>query len=220
MEELAFTVEHHGPVVVGIAGSRGSGGSVELVVRDSKARAVVVRDDEHAANKRELVVVDPDTVVATLEVKRISTPYYTRVDVGELNALNDNVLCVLQQRETLALQDSFSVNTQDGLVATDLERSRSSSVVGDGADGNVVVRSAARKLAKIKLAATLHSFSSDLIHRHGNSYLGTAALAVAARSGRSLAGEIELLGDKDDASHIVRKVLGKLIRSTRGNSGG
>lgn len=84
-------------------------------------------------------MIDPDTVVTTLEVESITTPYNTGVDVGELNALDDNVLCVLGQRQTLTLQDTLSANTQDGLVAANLESSRSSGVVGDGADGNVVV---------------------------------------------------------------------------------
>lgn len=84
--------------MVVVAAGRGGGSTVELVVGDSQARGRVVGDDEHAANKGELVVVDPDAIVASLEVKSITTPYDTRVDVGEFDTLDDDVLCVLGQR--------------------------------------------------------------------------------------------------------------------------
>jgi hypothetical protein len=115
-----------------------------------------MRDDEHAADKGELVMVDPDAVVASLEVESISAPYDTGVDVGELDALDNNVLRVLGQRQTLALQYTLAANTQDGLVAADLESRGSSGVVGDGADGNVVIGGGARQLPKVELTAVLH----------------------------------------------------------------
>ena len=115
-----------------------------------------MRDDEHAADKRELVVVDPDAVVAALEVESVSTPYDAGVDVGELNTLDDNVFRVLSQGQTLALQDTLATNTQDRLVAADLESRRSSGVVGDGANGNVIIGCGTRQFAKVELTAVLH----------------------------------------------------------------
>lgn len=70
-------------------------------------------DDEHASDQGEFVVVNPDAIVTTLEVESISSPYDTRVDVGKLDALNDDILCVLGQRQAFALQDTLSANTQD-----------------------------------------------------------------------------------------------------------
>lgn len=64
---VAVTVEHHGPVVVAVAGGRGGGDTVKLVVGDGSAGAVVVADDELTADQGDLVVVDPDTIVASLQ---------------------------------------------------------------------------------------------------------------------------------------------------------
>lgn len=142
--------------MVVVAAGRGGGGAVKLVVRDSQARGRVVRDDEHAADERELVVVDPDAVVASLEIESVSAPHHTGIDVGELDALDDDILCVLGQRQALAFQDTLAANTQDGLVAANLESRRSSGIVGDGADGNVVIGGGARELAKVELTTVLH----------------------------------------------------------------
>lgn len=102
-EKGEMLTEHHGPVVVAIAASGGGGNAIELVVGDSKTGCGIVGDDEHAADEREFVVVNPDAIVATLEIKSITSPHDTGVDVGELEALDDDVLCVLGQRKTLAL---------------------------------------------------------------------------------------------------------------------
>ena len=56
---IAVSVEHHGPVVVAVAGGGCGGLTVKLGVGDGQARWVVVGDDEHAADQRELAVVNP-----------------------------------------------------------------------------------------------------------------------------------------------------------------
>lgn len=191
--------EHHGPVVVVVAAGRGGGGAVEFVVGDGQARGRVVRDYEHAADEGESVVVDPDTIVAALEVESIASPYDARVDVGEFKTLDDHVLCVLDQGQTLALEHTLSTHTEDRLVAADLQRGRTSEVILDGADGHIVVRGGAGKLAEVELATT------------GS----TAGFPVTAGSSGRLSGEVKLLGDQNHTCSIIREVLGELVRCGR-----
>jgi hypothetical protein len=211
-------VEHHGPVVVVVAASGGGRGAIELVVGDGQARGRVVRDDEHAANKREFVVVDPDAVIAALEVECVATPYDTGVDVGELDTLNDNVLCVLGQRQAFAFQDAFAADAQDGFVATDFESGGTGSVVGDGADGDVVIGGSAGQLAEVELTAVLHCLVCALSVDKRQAYLSAARLPITAGASCGLASEVKLLRDQDNAGHIVRKVLCKLVRSSGSDS--
>jgi hypothetical protein len=100
---VALAVEHHGPVVVAVAGSRGVSDTVELGVGDGNARAVVVGHNEHAANLRELAVIDPNTIVLSLKLQSIASPDDSRVEVGDLDTLDDNVAGALLDGKTLAL---------------------------------------------------------------------------------------------------------------------
>ncbi|KAI6765265.1 hypothetical protein HG531_012364 [Fusarium graminearum] len=124
---VALAVEHHGPVVVAVAGSRSVSDTVELGVGDGEAGAVVVGDDEHATNLGELAVVDPDTIVLSLELQSITSPDDTGVELGDLNALDDDVAGALLNGKTLSFQDSLAV-TDDTLVASNRKRLRASGI--------------------------------------------------------------------------------------------
>lgn len=62
---VTVSVEHHGPVVVAVAGGGCGGLTVELGVGDGQARWVVVGDDHHTSDQRELAVVNPLRMVVS-----------------------------------------------------------------------------------------------------------------------------------------------------------
>jgi hypothetical protein len=182
---VALAVEHHGPVVVAVAGRRGVGDAIELGVGDGKTGAIVVTDDEHAADLGELAVINPYTIVKTLKLKRIAAPDNARVQVGDLNTLDDNVAGPLLEGKTLSLQDSLTV-TDDTLVATNRERLGTSNIVGNRANSNVIIATA-RQVSEVELTAV------------GS----TAALAVTAGASLDVSSEVELLIDIDNTGRIV-----------------
>lgn len=200
--ELLSSSDHHqSPVVIAVAGCRGGGDAVEFVVGQCCASTVVVGDDEHAADQGELVVVDPNLGVSSLEVERISTPDDTRVDCSELNALNDDVYRVLLDGETLALECTLGPNTEDTLVATNYESRATSSVILDRAHGNLV-GAVAGESAQVELATS--------------GRLAGDSIAACTSGGRS--SEVESLGEQDNASNVVRKIRRELGIGGRGDS--
>jgi hypothetical protein len=197
---VALTVEHHGPVVVAVARSRSVGDAVKFGVGDGEPGAIVVRDDEHAADLGELAVIDPDTIVETLELESVTTPYNAGVDVGEFDALDNDVLGSLLDRQTLALENSLTV-TDDTLVAANREGLRTSSVVGDGANRDIVITSA-RKITEVKLT-TIAS---------------TAALAITTSTSLDLSSKVKLLVEVDNTRSVISKKRSKLLSRRRRNS--
>lgn len=80
-----------------------------------------------------LDVIDPDHVSAG-DGDSITTPDVFRVDVGEVDILNDNVLDAVGHVDTLALDDTGGALADQGLVGLDLDRVPGSLVISDGAD--------------------------------------------------------------------------------------
>lgn len=197
---VALTVEHHGPVVVAVAGRRGVGDAIELRVGDGKTGAIVVTDDEHAADLGELAVINPHTIVKSLKFESIAAPDNARVQVGDLYALDDNVAGSLLEGKTLSVQDSLTV-TDDTLVATNRERLGTSNIVGDRADSDVITATA-RQVSEVELTAV------------GS----TAALAVTAGASLDVSSEVELLVDVDNTGRIVGEKLGELFGGSRSDS--
>lgn len=69
----------------------------------------------HAANERNLDVIDPD-VGDTIEGKGVTSPDVLRVQFGDLDVLNDDVSGALIELETLASDDTGAADTKDSLV--------------------------------------------------------------------------------------------------------
>lgn len=191
---VTVSVEHHGPVVVAVAGGGCGGLTVELGVGDGQAGWVVVGDDHHAADQRELAVVNPDTVVA-IELESIATPDQTGVQVGDGDTLDDDVLGLGGKAETLALQNTLSVGGDDTLVAADLESVESSSVVLQ-----VGHRGGIRLLTTAPVGGSIKSLLAGSLRTPWR----------AAGGGLGCASEVEGLGEVDHSGGVVRQQVGEL----------
>lgn len=193
-DPVTVSVEHHGPVVVAVAGGRCRGLTVKFGVGDGQAGCAVVGDDEHAANLGELAVVNPDTIVA-IELKSITSPDQAGVQVGDGDTLDDDILGRRVQAETLALQNTLSVGGDDALVAANLQR-----VQG----GSVVLQAGDRGGIRLLTAAPVGSSVKSLLAVRGRAPWRTA------RGGLGRAGEVKGLGEVDHAGGIVREKSSEL----------
>lgn len=81
-----------------------------------------------------LDMVDPDHI-GTSNGDSITAPHVLRVDLSEVDVLDDNVLNAIGHVDTLALDDTGGALADQGLVGLDLDRVPGSLVVCDGADG-------------------------------------------------------------------------------------
>ena len=82
-------------------------------------------------------MVNPD-VVSLVKGDGVSTPDVLRVDVGDLNVLDNDVLGTVDNAETLALDDTVAAFTNDRLVRGDSDTEGTSGVVSDGVDGGSI----------------------------------------------------------------------------------
>lgn len=87
----------------------------------------------HSLGLSHLDMVDPDHVSAG-DGDSITTPDVFRVDISEVDILNDNVLDAVGHVDTLALDDTGGALADQGLVGLDLDRVPGSLVISDGAD--------------------------------------------------------------------------------------
>lgn len=119
--EVVGADQQQGPVVLVVAADGPRGAAVELVVRyGDLAGGAPAGDDELAAGERELVVVDPDAVGA-VQGDCIATPDVLRVEVGEVDVLDDDVAGAAAKAQALAANDSLGAHADDGLVALDVD---------------------------------------------------------------------------------------------------
>lgn len=121
-------------VVVAVAVGRPVGGAVELGVGDGDTVGGSFAEDKVlAADAGGLDVVDPDHVSAG-DGDSITTPDVLRVDLGEVDVLDDDVLDTVGHVDTLALDDTGGALADKRLVGLDLDGVPASLVVGQGAD--------------------------------------------------------------------------------------
>lgn len=115
---ILLTNKQHGPVVLSVAARRPRRLSVKLVVGDGDvSRGSPARDEHLSTDEGELVVVDPD-LVGAVEGDGIATPDVLRVQVGDVDVLDDDVLCSAADAEALAHDDALVSDTDDTLVAS------------------------------------------------------------------------------------------------------
>lgn len=127
---ILLTDEEHSPVVLSVATRRPRRLSIKLVVGDGDVSCSSPARDEHlATDEGELVVVDPD-LVGAVEGDGIATPDVLRVQVGDVDVLDDDVLCSAADTEALSDDDTLASDTDDTLVASKVNRLSGCVVVG------------------------------------------------------------------------------------------
>lgn len=179
------------PVVVSVAGGGPLALAVDVAVGDAHAaRGVLAQDDVLAGDLVGSDVVDPDQV-GPGEGDGVTSPDVLGVQLRDADVLDDDVLHAVGHAQTLALDDSGGAGAEDGLVRGDLDGAQAGLVVGDRDGGRVgLVVGAPVVLVDGLLASGASSPGST-------SGLGCCALS---------SGEVEGLGQNDDASLGVREV--------------
>lgn len=81
-----------------------------------------------------LDVVDPDHV-SVIQGDGITTPDVVRVEVGDVDVLDDDVLCARDNSQTLALDNTSAAAADQRLVGLDSDAQKTGIVVGDGGLG-------------------------------------------------------------------------------------
>lgn len=139
---VAATGKVHGPVVVTVTGGRPRGVTIDVVVANGDTVAGLgAEDNVLTTNERGGAVVDPDEI-GVVDGDSITTPDVLRVQVGNVNILDNNVLGTADHADTLALDDALAANTDEGLVGSDVDAEQTGLVVLDrdlGGVGLVVV---------------------------------------------------------------------------------
>ena len=148
---------------------------------------VVSRDEHLAADQRDLDVVNPD-LVGAIQGDSITTPDVLRVELRNVNVLDDDILHAAGQTQTLAAKDTSTTNTDDGLVRSNRQALETGFVVG--ASGRWVV------------TAPVGTASLDGILAGAATAVGVWDAAVAILAG-VLTEEVELLVNKDHTGSVV-----------------
>jgi hypothetical protein len=123
----------------------------------------------------------------------ITTPDVLRVDIGEANVLNDNVLCVAHDAHTLALNDTLVALADQRLVGANGHAEHTGFVVGDLADLGC---------AGLVVVTPLVLVDGELALRASSPWSTTRIGDGSLRSG-----EVKGLGQNDNAGRRVRKVV-------------
>lgn len=125
-----------GPVMMAIARCAPAGLAVELAVGEGDAVGGCLAGDEHlAAYKRHLDVVDPDEIGAG-ERDGVAAPDVLRVEVRDVDVLDNHVLGTVGDTQSLALNHTRRPDADDRLVAADVDALDTSLVVGNGDGGS------------------------------------------------------------------------------------
>jgi hypothetical protein len=144
-------------------------------------------------------VINPN-VVCSSQSNRVTTPDVLRVELGDVNVLDNHILDTVGQPDALALDDTFRPRADNRLVGGDLDGVKTSLIVGDRGGGSIgLVVSAPVVLVDGGLAA------------------GTSAPRRATGSGDGRTGEVERLAQQNDARARVSKVGDQLLVGGRSN---
>lgn len=204
--------EVDGPIVVTVAGGAPGGRTVNLAVGDSHAVACFFsKDDVLAADFGSLKLVsisvrllsntntysnsvNPDHVGA-VERDSITAPDVVRVQLGNLDVLDDNVVGAGNDAETLALDHTAATLTQDGLLGVDSDTKRACIVVGNGD----------RRSARLVVLAPVVLVDGQLACR-----ASAPGSTASTGSGSLSVGEVKGLLQDDDTGGRVAKVRDQL----------
>lgn len=150
-----------------------------------------------------LDVVDPDHVGA-IQGDGITTPDVVGVEVGDVDVLDDDVGGARDDAETLALDNTGAAAADQTLVGADR----------DAQQAGVVVRHARLGRAGLVVVAPVVLVDGELAGRGG-----TPGSATRRGRGALGAGEVERLGQHDDAGRGVAQVGDQLGRRGRVDGG-
>jgi hypothetical protein len=190
------TGEVQAPVVASVAGSGPGRSTVDLVVGDGDTvGSRVTEDDVLTGNQVGGDVVDPDEV-CTVDGDGITTPDVLGVDIGEANVLDDDVLSVGDDANTLALNDTLGALADERLVGTNGHTKDTSLVVLDVGD-----------LGGIGLVVVAPAILVDSLLACGTS---SPRSATSRGSGALSSGEVKGLGQDNDARRGVGQVADQL----------
>lgn len=104
--------------------------TIKLIVRDSDmAGSSPTRNDKLPPDKRELVMIDPD-LVTVVEGNSITAPNVLWVELRNVDVLDDHITCAASNAQSFAADNSGVTDTDDTLVATDVERRWACVVIG------------------------------------------------------------------------------------------
>lgn len=199
----------HCPVVVAIAGGGPAGLAVKFRVGDGDRTAwvlvsidlwrddegiltsLITRDEHLTTNEVDLDVINPD-VVGTIESNGITTPDELRVQLSDVNVLNDNIANT-GQTETLTTNNTLTANTDNRLVRPNINTLNAS----------LVVRTSGSRVA----ATPVGVIDGILASAAAGVGLGDTALAVGALA--LCAEVVELLVDEDGTRSAVGQPLGQ-----------
>lgn len=133
---VVLAQEQHGPVVLVVAAGTPARLAVEFRVRNGHpSGGLITRDQELPADQRNLDVVQPDQVAAG-HLECITTPDVLRVQLRNVNILEDDVRHVVDEAESLTPDDALVSNADNGLVGLDVDGVRGGNVIGHR-DGGV-----------------------------------------------------------------------------------
>jgi hypothetical protein len=134
--------------------------------------------------------------LTTVDGDGITTPDVLRVDIGETDVLNDNVLDAADHADTLSLDNTLVALADQRLVGANSHTEHTSLVVGDAGD-----------LGRVLLVVVTPSVLVD-----GNLTSRTSAPGTATSRGDLTlgAGEVKSLGEDNGASLGVAEVADEL----------
>lgn len=147
-----------------------------------------------------LHVINPNHV-CTSQSDRVTAPDVLRVELGDVDVLNDYIGNAIGKPDALALDDTFRTRADDRLVRGDHDRVKTSLIVGDRGGGRIgLVVSAPVVLVDGGLAA------------------GASTPGCTTRSRHSRTGEVERLAQQNNAGARISKVGDQLLVGGRGDN--
>ena len=203
------------PVVVAVAGSGPGGGAVDLVVGDGDTTgSLLAEDNVLAGNQVGGDVVDPDHVacnyrlldtacefeyrlqLTAVDGDGITTPDELRVDLGETDVLDDDVLDAVGHADTLSFDNTLVALTDKRLVGANSDTNNTSLIISDAGD-----------LGRGLLVVVAPSVLVD-----GNLACGASAPGTATSRGdlTLTASEVEGLGEDNGAGLVITEVANEL----------
>lgn len=189
--------------MVAVAGGRPRGATVNVAVGDGDAATGLgAQHNVLAADERGGDMVDPHHI-NVVQRDGVASPHVLGVQLRDLDVLDDDILRPADNPKPLALEDTARPDTHNRLVRPDL----------DGQRRRVVVRHVHRRRVGLVVRAPVVLVDGDLARGVG------APRRAAVRLGRGAlgAGEVELLGDVDDAGLVVAEVGDQLVGRRRGD---
>jgi hypothetical protein len=199
---IVRTKEEDAPVMVGVTASRPVAVTIDLVVGDrNTTTSLGTKNDMLTANEGGRAMVNPN-IVGSVKSDSITTPDNVRVEVRNMNVLDDNVLDTIGKTETLALDNTLRANTDDALVRANHDGVQAGLVIFDVDLGSVrFVIGAPQVLIDSKLAVSASS------PRCTASFAGRALGVLEVKSALKV----------DDTSGVVLEVVDELLVVLRAN---